>query len=320
MSKLYDSGAKLLAAKSGVAPSVATIESLSGSLGNTGIVLCVGPFLCRLRCKLPQLSEPLFTLYQDYSLNRTISDGSVCDFDVEISQIKKRFWSASEVEFQWKGYPPLPALPISQTHPLFEWGLNWCIATLLGTEIVIHAAVVEKNGIAVVLPGEPGAGKSTLCAALVLSGWRLFSDELTVIPIQSELAMPIPRPISLKDASIELIAKRYPDAQLTTPITETRKGEIAYVRPPTEAIRRWKETVPIRYFLFPLFQKGLGLSAEPMSRAACLAKLMASTFNVGLLGHEGFSALANVVAGASAYSFEYGDLDSALEWIDRNCL
>ena len=47
--------------------------------------------------------------------------------------------------------------------------------------LIIHAAVVEKNGLAAILPAPPGSGKGTLTAGSVLSGWRLLSDELTLI-------------------------------------------------------------------------------------------------------------------------------------------
>jgi HprK-related kinase A len=299
---------------------MACAQDTSKHLHLEGVSFNIGSYRCRIRCDFPELADPLATLYQDYSLIKGLSDGLVCDFDIEITKNKNRPWSDVEATFRWKGYPALPPLPVSQVHPLFEWGLNWCMATLLGTEIVIHAAIVERNGCALIMPGEPGAGKSTLCAALVLSGWRLLSDELTVLSIQSCLAQPLPRPISLKDSSIGLIAKCYPDAQMTEPVHETRKGVIAYVRPPSDAIKRWHDCVPVRFVLFPQFKLNADLSVEDLPHAACLAKLMASTFNLGLLGHEGFAALSSVVAGAKASSFEYGNLDAALEWIDRNCL
>jgi HprK-related kinase A len=297
----------------------ASLDNEARIFRSAGICFDIGPLHCRVRSDINELLAPLKILYQDFRIHFGASKNSVPDFDIEIVKIKSGAWLNSAVEFRWKGYPPLPALPVSQAHPLFEWGLNWSMATLFGTEIVIHAAIVERNGFAIVLPGEPGAGKSTLCAALVLSGWRLLSDELTIISIDSGLALPLPRPISLKDESIDLIASRYPAAQLTVPVMETRKGMIAYVRPPSAAIKRWNERIPIRYVLFPKFQKDGDISVEPVSQAACLARLMANTFNVGLLGHVGFSALANVVAGTQANDLIYGNLDMALEWIARNC-
>ena len=292
---------------------------IAQALETVGVCFSIGDLRFRVRCDQPELAAPFANLYQDYRLQPGLPDGWVCDFDTAITR-KSHVGTAGEVEFRWGGNAPLPALPVSQTHPLFEWGLNWCIATLCGTDIVIHAAIVERNGVGLVLPGEPGAGKSTLCAALALSGWRLFSDELTVISIGSGLAIPIPRPISLKDESITVISSRFPEAQLTEPISETRKGQIAYVRPPSAAVRNSNVFAPIRYFLFPRFQKDSELVVSSLPKSACMARLMDSTFNVGLLGHEGFSVLANIIATSDGYELSYGKLDQALEWINRHCI
>jgi hypothetical protein len=50
-----------------------------------------------------------------------------------------------------------------------------------------------------------------------------------------------------------------------------------------------------------------------------LTQLMEHTFNVGLLGREGFESLARSIASAKCYAVEYPDLMSILEWIDLTC-
>jgi ABC-type cobalamin/Fe3+-siderophores transport system ATPase subunit len=73
---------------------------------------------------------------------------------------------------------------------------------------------VERNGKALLLAGPSGAGKSTLCAALITRGWRLLSDEAAMIRPDDGLIQPYPRPICLKNASIDLIAEAVPDAHI----------------------------------------------------------------------------------------------------------
>jgi HprK-related kinase A len=291
----------------------------SPSLHSHDICFRIGPYWCRVRSHSSELLKTLVDLYQDCNLQSGLPAGIVADIDVEVCKLSAMPWAEPQVEFRWKGYSPLPSLPLSQIHPLFEWGLNWCMATLLGTEIVIHAAILERNGMAMTLPGEPGAGKSTLCSALALSGWRLLSDELTVIRIATGLAVPLPRPISLKDRAIEIIARRHPEAQMTVPVQETRKGSIAYVRPPSVSVRDSLKMVPIGSILYPQYMEGAAFSIEPLTAAASLSRLLSGTFNVGLLGHQGFSRLASVVGAARSHAMQYGDLDAALGWIETNC-
>ena len=294
-------------------------HSVVDVLSSQGFAFRIGTYWCRVQSQAAELLEPLSSLYREFDLHSGLPAGIVADIDIEINKTKKVLWAEPEVEFRWRGYPPLPTLPFGQVHPLFEWGLNWSMATLLGTEIVIHAAILERGGKAITLPGEPGAGKSTLCAALALSGWRLLSDELTVIESQTGLAIPLPRPISLKDKAIEVIAQRYPLAQMTVPVRETRKGSISYIRPPSVSVRDALVKVPISTIVFPQYQANSSLSVGAITAAASLARLMAGTFNVGLLGHEGFSSLASVVGSARSYTLQYGDLDAALDWIEAHC-
>jgi HprK-related kinase A len=290
---------------------------LERCLRGAGLGLHVAGFRCLVRSDTGLLSNALHLLYRDYSASVECSGF----YDFRVTVMKKRVlpWATQEVEFGWEGHSPFPPLPLAQAHPLFEWGLNWCIATLSGAHTVIHSAVLERNGRALVLPGEPGAGKSTLCAALALTDWRLLSDELTIVSPHTGQVQPMPRPISLKRASIDIIQAAFPSAVLTPRVDDTHKGAIAYVRPPAPAVQAWNTAVGIGYVVFPRYAQGAEFTAEPISRAQALANLMSHTFNVGLLGADGFKALAMAISGAQCYTVEYPDLASITSWIDTTC-
>jgi HprK-related kinase A len=288
---------------------------VENSLRGSGVCIAVGTFLCRIHSDTGLLSEPLLRLYSSYPAS--IDCNLLVDFEIDVRSIRSRH--GREVEFHWEGKSPFPALPLSQTHPLFEWGLNWAIATLSGSDIVIHSAVVEKNGIALALPGDPGAGKSTLCAMLALSDWRLLSDELTIIDRQTLKVRSIPRPISLKDQSIRLIKTRFPDTYMTEPISETRKGDIAYAKPHDSAVLNVDQQAPIGMIIFPQYQAGSPLEVVPISKAYALAQLLDNTFNVGLLGKEGFADAAQALANAKCFEVTYSSFDELLPWLDTQC-
>jgi HprK-related kinase A len=100
------------------------------------------------------------------------------------------------------GERPFHPLPGNLAGAGFEWSLNWCVGNQAHRWVAVHAAVLERNGRTMILSAESGAGKSTLCAALALNGWRLFSDEFALIDPDTGKLTPLPRPISLKNASI----------------------------------------------------------------------------------------------------------------------
>jgi len=59
--------------------------------------------------------------------------------------------------------------------------------------IVLHAAVLEKDGRALILAGPPGIGKSTLTLALLERGFRFMSDDFCPVERTTGLVHPFPR-------------------------------------------------------------------------------------------------------------------------------
>lgn len=290
---------------------------IANALVGDGFGLELGRFRCLVRSDSDLIAPRLRLLYQDYFAH--LSPTGFYDFRVSLNRTRQSVWKPWEIEFDWAGNSALQALPLAHAHPLFEWGLNWCVATASGAHTVIHSAVVERDGLALVLPGSPGSGKSTLCAALALTDWRLLSDELTIISQVDGKVQPVPRPISLKNQSIDIIKAFVPSAELTPPVVATHKGAIAYARPPRSAVQASHMAVPVGYVVFPKFVPGAQLDFEPLTRAEALTELMENTFNVGLLGSEGFASLARAIANAKCYAVEYGDLASIVNWVNTTC-
>ena len=81
------------------------------------------------------------------------------------------------------------------------------------------------------MPGDPGAGKSTLTAALMLSGWRLLSDEIALVDRDDGLLRRLARPVSLKNASIDIIREHDTRAVFGDMAHDTHKGTVAHLEP-----------------------------------------------------------------------------------------
>lgn len=282
------------------------------------IVINSGPFKFLIRSNLSSVLENIYTLYPEY-LNFSIEDSSLFfDFHVELKSpnILRRFLH-KQVQFYLDDLIVFNPFPLHHATAMLEWGMNWCISSQIHTYLIVHAAVVEKNGFAAVLPAPPGSGKSTLCASLVQEGWRLLSDELTLIDLITAEAVPVPRPISLKNQSIDVIKNRYAEAILGAVSTDTLKGSVSHLRPPAESIVNQFVTCPIGWIIFPKFEADANTQLYFKSKGQAFMEIAANAFNYSVLGSDGFEVLKKVVDRANCYSFKYSNLDEAITTFDQ---
>lgn len=283
---------------------------LKSRLRSSGIDLQTGPFTTRVQTVIPQVIEGIQLLYADYPL---ANDEGFVDFHVSISPpANLRRWLRPQLIFQFDGWTPFKPLPRSQALPLLEWGLNWSVASHSNQYLIIHAAAIEKDGLAVIMPAPPGSGKSTLCAGLVNRGWRLLSDELALISLDGRLITPLARPISLKDQSIEVIRDFVPGAVISREAKDTAKGTVALMRAPTDSVERIEETARPAWIIFPKYEEGAAARLAPRSKAETCLQIGENAFNYSTHGAQGFEALGNVVDASDCYDFTYGSLDDAV--------
>lgn len=284
-------------------------------MSGSGLNLAVGPLVFSIRTSLVQLAEPLALLYAEHDL---AEEGRICDFSVAVVRVAGR-WSfpKNRVEFRLDGRRPF--LPMPQLHalPLLEWGLNWCIATTMNCWLIIHAAVLAREGRGLILPGRPGAGKSTLTAVLASRGWRLLSDEHAIIDPRSGRLIAVPRPISLKNDSIRLIGAMFPDAVMSPPVADTHKGTIAHLKPSADSISMASEEVRPAWVVFPAFGPSVQTELSAIEKGEALARLAENSFNYGLHGSAGFRALADAVEACQVFELAYSSVTAAADLIDR---
>jgi len=206
---------------------------------------------------------------------------------------------------------------MDQAYPMLEWGLNWCVSMHAHHYLIIHAAVVEKQGLAAILPAPPGSGKSTLTAVLVLSGWRLLSDELTLIDRRTGLLHALPRPVSLKNQSIDVIREFSPEAFINRVSHDTAKGSVAHMRPPRDSVLRQHEPARPGWVIFPKWEAGADTRLTPRSRAETFMFLAQNAFNYSHLGADGFRVGTTLIDHAHCYDFRYSALREAVAAFDR---
>jgi HprK-related kinase A len=289
-------------------------RELASRLAGAGLRLRTGPVVNRIQSRLARVVQGVARHYADYPIEEP---ASFADFQVRVGPPHSlRRWMKSQVLFHFDGAQPFKPLPAAQAFAMLEWGLNWCVSSHCHQYLIVHAAAVERNGAALVLPGPPGSGKSTLCAGLVSRGWRLLSDELTLLEFPMGNIVPLPRPVSLKNDSIDAIRQFSPDATLGPPVHDTVKGSVAHMTPPAESVRRATETARPRWIALPCYERGAATRLAALSKARAFMHLADNAFNYDVHGRRGFELLANVVAGSDCFEFRYGALEEAVAVFD----
>jgi HprK-related kinase A len=288
---------------------------LRRQLAGSGVWMRTGPFSLRVQSDIPDVAEGLTQLYGQFEVRS--AHEAFADFHVSVKSTPGlRRWIRPQVGFDFDGVRPFKPLPRDQAFPMLEWGLNWCVSTQAHHYLIIHAAVVEKHGRAAILPAPPGSGKSTLTAGLVLSGWRLLSDELTLIDRKTGRIQPLPRPVSLKNQSIDVIRRFDDEAFINRASHDTVKGTVAHMRPPRDSVLRQHESAQPAWVIFPKWEAGAATRLTPRSQAQTFMFLAQNAFNYSHLGADGFRVGTALIDQAACYDFRYSDLAEAVAAFD----
>jgi HprK-related kinase A len=290
-------------------------DALASSLARESLSFRTGPFTVRLQCDFADCAE---TWQQAYGALELLEDGAPRHFRVELHHGRgARRWVRRQVNFRCDGREPFEPYPATHAFPLFEWGLNWCIAHMAQYYLLLHSAVVEKGGLAVVLPAAPGSGKSTLCAGLVASGWRLLSDEFGILRHEDGALLPLPRPAPLKNRSIDVMRDFAPQLRYGPRYDRTRKGDVVHLFPPADSLRRQTEPARPRWVIFPRFKQGAALRLTPQPKTLAIARLVNNAFNYPVTGEAGFRTLCRFVRAVDCYELVNGSLDDAVRCIEE---
>ncbi|HEX4884601.1 MAG TPA: HprK-related kinase A [Casimicrobiaceae bacterium] len=284
--------------------------TLAALLAGGGVALDFGAARARIRADVPALVPALQAVYGAFEHD---PDARFHDVSVRVHRrgglrrvVAPQILMDSDADVLFEPFP-------AATHlPLLEWGINYLFAQRLNHRLLLHAGVVEIDGRAVVMPALPGTGKSTLTAALATAGARLLSDEFGVVDLDDATLHPLVRPVSLKNASIDVIAAFAPHAVMGPRFPGTRKGTVAHLAPDARSYaERGRPTAP-GIVLFPRFEAGAAVRVEPMPKARAFAKLAVNSFNYELLGPDGFDAVGRLLQSSLVFRLDYSRLDEAV--------
>jgi len=278
---------------------------------------CFRLYLGLLSLKITSLIPEFITAFRGlYAAHPVSLTGGEYDFDIAVSPPSQwRRWFRRNATYEFCGQAPFLPMEVEHAHALFEWGLNWTIATHLNNYLILHSAVVEWEGCGVLLAAVSGSGKSTLSAELSLQGWRLLSDELALIDVDLNL-IPLARPVSLKNSSIDIIRSRHPMASFGSLARDTHKGTVAHLMAPHSSVEQNLVPAIPKLIVFPKWTVDSPLRVESVGSGQTAIRLIDQAFNYSMLGVDGFKRLVALVRAAEAWEIEYSSLDEARDALE----
>ncbi len=277
------------------------------------IPLRVGPYIYNLQSNVPSVAAGIEVLYADFELADPLE---FVDYNIAI--LRNGFLSRirGEAEFLFDGKSPFDTIPTGQAYAFLEWGMNWCVSLHTNEYLKLHAAAVSKGNTAIIMPGVPGAGKSTLCAALGLSGWRILSDEHAMIPPHTAEIVPLCRPVSLKNESIAAI-KSFSSSAVFGPVSKkTHKGVVVHMKADLQADSHDTKNVQARAMIFPRYSKDERQQLSPRPRTDSFILAAYHSFNYSLLCEAGFDAMRTLIENVDCYDLIYHDLNWAVKAVN----
>ncbi|MFV8833770.1 HprK-related kinase A [Aquisalimonas sp.] len=287
--------------------STLSIGALRRVLRGPGLGVRAGTLGLRVFSSLSAVARGIHTLYSDYPL---LEPDAFADFRVRVDGPPgPRRWLRPQAQFYLGRTAPFQPLPRHHAMAMLEWGVNWCVSSHLHRYLVLHAAAAERDGRTYLFPGASGSGKSTLVAALMFSGWRLLTDELVLLDLDTETVKPFPRPLGLKNAAIHVIRRDFPPATLGEVVNDTSKGQVAHLRPNARSVQQADLPGHIAGVVFPHYRAGARAELEEAHPADTFLALVNQSFNYQVLGECAFRLLSSVVRRVPAYHVHYGTLD-----------
>ena len=288
----------------------AAVNDVEHALRGGGLMLDVGLATLRVRSDVAALAPQLQAVYRYFPF---VAQGPWADLHVDLMRPRGlRRWVRPQVRFRCDSQEPFDPFPADTGLPLMEWGANWLIGRRMNDMLLLHAGVVERDGLALVMPAMPGSGKSTLTAALSLSGWRLLSDEFGAFDPVRRAFRPVLKPVALKNESIGVIRRFAPDAELGPEFPKTRKGTVAHLAAAPAAVARVQDPTRPGAIVLPRWQAGSATRWEPLQERVVFSALAFNAFNYAVAGAAGFTAVVQLVRQCPAWELVYSDLGDAL--------
>lgn len=293
------------------------LPTVAAALAGDGLVLDLGAMTVRVRSAIAELAPALRTVYGEFPF---LEPTGFTDVEVELVRSPGlRGMLRPSLRYLSDGMDPFGAQALDMPLPQLEWGMNWSFASLFNQYLLLHAGTLEIDGHGLLLIGEPGSGKSTLTAALALAGARALSDEFGVLRPADGKLLPIPKPVALKNRSIELIRSWSAEAVVGPTYHNTHKGDVAHLAMPRASAEARSVPATPRAIVFPTWTEDASTTLEPVGPAEAFGLVAGNSFNFPTTGEQGFDAVEALVRRCTCHRMRFSRLDDALDTLRELC-
>ncbi|WP_176442928.1 hypothetical protein [Tropicimonas sediminicola] len=266
-------------------------ERVTISVGHTAIGLSFsGPIaLARLRCVFRHLETP------------ALPDAEVVIVERE-DGVGIAFSGDAPESYAW--HEAGPALKLLITELALDAAMG----------MTLHLGTLQRDNEALLLVGEPGAGKSTLSVALGSGDFELWGDDLAELRPDGRVQA-LPLPATLKDGAWPMLAHLHPELE----------GGEAFVRPDDKTVKYLPLPPATKA---PVLRARCALSLrrddaappglEPLDAKDFIAAMIAGGWSGDhRLTPDDFDGLAACADGIAFFRATYPDLPTALSLVEE---
>jgi hypothetical protein len=184
--------------------------------------------------------------------------------------------------------------------------------------LILHSALVIKNGTAIVLPGHRKSGKSTLVISLLKHGFKYYSDDITAINLESLRATGFPRAIMIRDSTLCLFPSLKPEISCYIyKLSNGHKSKKVHLGIPSKRVLApLNKSFPISSIIFPKYSSNGHTFISDIKNSTAVLNLMGCTLNQNSFVDSGFRTTASIVRNIKCYSLQIKELSKACEIIN----
>lgn len=178
----------------------------------------------------------------------------------------------------------------------------------------LHAASLVKDGLGLLLCGQPGAGKSTLTLQLVDAGLRYAGDDVALVGADGTICG-IPFALTLKEGSWDLLSRLHGDRY---DATHCRSDGVRVRYLPIADAQN--QCVSASWIIFLNRVAGGPTELTAIDQLDSMKRLVENAFAAdGRLSQAGFFALKRIVAGARSLQLTYCEAAEARRLLMELC-